>query len=79
MYGEKMVCDFFKGKPRAMSEPQALYLFKGKQVMVGSKKGIVEKMYPSGLVKVRLEHGPWIGPPAKLSECEDVYEHHVTD
>jgi hypothetical protein len=60
-----------------MSEPQSVYVYKGKKVLVHSEKGIVEKTYPTGMVKVRLAHGLWIGPLEKLSECEDVYQHFV--
>jgi hypothetical protein len=63
-----------RARPEAMSERRAAYVVTGKEVMVGTRRGIVEKIYPSGLVLVRLEHGPWIGPPAYLSECEEVCE-----
>lgn len=62
-----------------MSERHAVYLVKGKQVMIKSKKGIVEKIYFSGLVKVRLADGLWIGPAAKLSECEEAWKPLVID
>lgn len=63
-----------------MSEQQALYLFKGKPVMVGDKKGIVVEIPPSGPVKVRLADGTWwIGPPAKLSECEEERKPFIID
>lgn len=58
-----------------MSEDQALYLFKGKRVLVNGKPGTVVQWSPSRTVTVKLDEGiVWIGPYDQLSDAEKRFE-----